>query len=353
MKNQEMAVVTSKRQRKLVKQKFAPSTTMSFDLPSGEVIKRIIFKVKGWIQHDYASGSPVLNTQKAGISHALMRNISVVTDGGVTRKKVDVKWMRDQAKMVLGSDSPAFYKKNSAKVEGETEGFPTIGTTEQKTAFIETFELPMECVVSSASAASYLNLSGKNASVIEIDTHDIRNLLLPSSDEVDAVSYDIDVEISLTTAPHFRAQPFKTFRQTSKKIDFKGAQNNTPIELNRGASILGFWIELLKGEDRVPLTMDEFDRCEFQLVRNGTEVLRSFTGHQLIAENLAGTPLQKNLPACGYVSLLNNRSIQTGLATQSGSGVQALDLLVTLPNDLDYTYPVSLEIKQDELIALK
>ena len=348
----EMAVINSKRQRKLVKQKYAPSTTMSFDLPSGEVVKRYTFKVKGYVKHNYASGAPVLNSQRAGICHALFRNISVITDGGVTRKKVDVKWLRDQAKMVLGSDAPAYYQKDANKVDVEVEGFPTIAPTGKKLAFIETFELPMEAIITSASASSYLNLSGKSASVIEIDTHNLRNLLLPSSDEVDSTEYDIDVEISLTTAPHFRGNKFATFRQTPKTVDFKGAQNNTPVELNRGASIAGFWIELLKGQDRIPLTMDEFDRCEFQIVRNGTEVIRHFTGHQLIAENLSGTPIQKALKACGYVSFLNNRSVETALKTGMGSGVQALDLNVTLPSDLDYSYPVSVSIKQDEFIQL-
>lgn len=346
-------VVNSKRQRKLVSKKLVPSSTMSFDLPAGEVIKRFIFKVKGKYKHTYAAGTPVPNTQLAGVSHALMRNIRILTDGQVLHKQVDVKWMRDQSKIINGSDAPAYHDTNAEVVGVGTEGFASIGNTGEWTAFVESFELPMEAVISSASAASYLNLSNQKSAVLEIDTHAITNLV-KASDAVtySAVDYDIDVEVSMTTAPHFAAQPFNTFRQTQKSVLFKGAQNSTPVELNRGASICGFWLELTKGQDREPLTIDEMDRCQFQITRNGTEVLRTFSALELMNENLAGSPLQKKISGTGYVSFLNNRSLETALKTITGSGVEALDLHVTLPSDLDYANSIKLDIKQDEIIKL-
>ena len=342
--------ITSKRQRKLVPQKFKENTVLSFDLPSGEVIKRMVVTVKGWVQFDYDTETPTPAWTYAGIAHELFKDINIQTDGGTTRKKVDVKWMNDQAKIINGSEAPTVHQTNSGVVTVATRGLPSaMVTSAQKLAFIESFEIPFEFVIAPASALSYLNLRGKNASVIEFNTRRIMDLLLASDDMADSTAFDIDIEVSLTTAPHYIGQNFLTWRQTQKIIDFKGAQNSTPVELNRGANIAGFWLEAVKGVDKRPLSVDEFSQCEFQLVRNGTEVLRHFNGYQLIAENIAGTPLDEVLEGCGYVNLLNNKDYRTALQTGSGSGVQALDLLVTLPSSLDYTNPVSLKIKQDEL----
>jgi len=345
--------ITSKRQRRLVTQKFKENQVVSFDLPAGEVIKRMIITLKGNVTFTYASGSPSPAWGYSGIMHELFKSITINTDGGITRKKVDAKWMRDQAKIYNGSDAPTYYKSNSSVLDSDTKGLPaSMPTTAEPLAFMETLEIPFEFVLGPASAISYLNLRGKNASTIEFNTGRITDLILASDDGVDSTSHDLDIEVSLITAPHYVGQDFLTFRQSKKVQQFSGSTNNTPVELNRGANICGFWLELLGGQDKVPLTLEEFSACSFSLVKNGTEVIRDFKGNQLISENLSGTPLDDKIPATGYVSLLNNKDFKTALATGMGSGVQALDLLVTLPSSLSYTYPVEVHIKQDELINL-
>lgn len=353
MQKNAVNIVTSKRQRKLVSQKFKENNVVSFDLPAGEVIKRIGITVKGNVKYTFDTETPTPAWSYAGIAHELFKDITILTDGGITRKKVDVKWMRDQAKMINGSDAPTYSQENSSTLSTLTKGLPSsMVTTNQTLSFMESFEIPFEFVLGPANALSYLNLRSKNASVIEFNTKRIANTLLASDDGVDSYTHDIDIEVSLITAPHFVSNDFLTWRQTQKVVDFSGSQNSTPVQLNRGANICGLWLEVVGGQDRRPITLEEFSKCEFQLVRNGTEVMRHFNGAQLISENLSGTPLDDIIPACGYISFLNNKDFKTALKTGSGSGVQALDLLVTLPSDLSYTYPVSVKIKQDELVNL-
>lgn len=351
MKKQNVQIVTSQRRRRLVSQKFRENTTMSFDLPVGEVVKSAYIYLKGYYTPVFAAGAPIGNLK--GVASALIKSVKIETDGGKVHKVVNPDWMRRQAQYLSGQDSQPLYKANSTVLgDTPTTGFAQIGTTAQSVAFSESFEIPFENRLSTDWAKTFLNLRGKTSSVVQIETAGLLSVADLSGDALDSCTGDIDIDIVLETVPHFVNQNFLTFRQYEKEISLSGQATNTPFELPRGGAIQGMWIVCEQGAAQQRINYDDAAKIRFQLVKNGTENLADVRLLDLIEINDAKSPIINKIKGAGYLNLLVNKSFATALRTGAGSDVNALDLVVTSDAGFTYTPAFKIKLQIDEIVNL-
>ena len=81
-----MLKIISERQRILQPVTFAPSTTLTRDLPRDTVLKYLVLRLSGSIVTTYGSGTPVADAQS--IFDNLVSRIDIVVNGSRTVKNV-------------------------------------------------------------------------------------------------------------------------------------------------------------------------------------------------------------------------------------------------------------------------
>jgi hypothetical protein len=342
----------SQRSSKLQSQKFKENTSMVFPVSAGKVLKGFIVQIKGYVTPTF-TGAPVLNQH--GIMAALINAISFVDDKGNTYKKVTPEWMRWQARMLLGSPAPEYYKANSttlttAPSKGDVTTPFAIGTSTQNVAVFSALEVSFENKISSSWAKTFLALRSNISSYIQIDTKALKDIEKAiASPLISACTGDIDVEIQLIEAPKEMSDtPFDVFRQSFIQQRISGQLNSYPIELSRSGSIQGIRIALSQDIGLNRVSMDVASNTRLKLIRDGSEIIRDVTLLNLMSENASKRFLDDVIPGTAYMSLLNNQDYNTALPARSFT---KLELEVSTDASMTYSPTALLEIGVDEILS--
>lgn len=329
-------LLRSQASRKLKGNKFSPSNSLQTPLPVGEVGKGLMVTIGGNFTTNAYTGTVI--PHRDGIASALIRAMRVILDGGQPVKGVHPKWMYDLAKYVTGTLPAQFYKANSSTLgDSPTQGVPSAIAASQTLSFVECFHIPFELILASQPFATFLNLKNMLDARIEIDTNAFSSLNQGgTSTDFAITAHDINIEISLLTAPEMINSSFLTWVQAERNKTYTNAVTFDAIDLDTTGDMAGFFLRIASGKSGVetPINIDDADKVRFQLKIGtvmGSIQVKDFTLRDVMLENLAKTTMSTPISGTAYVNLLNNSDLSTALKTSREDGVQSVQLFCTLP----------------------
>ena len=174
-----MLKIISERQRILQPVTFAPSTTLTRDLPRDTVLKYLVLRLSGSIVTTYGSGTPVADAQS--IFDNLVSRIDIVVNGSRTVKNVRPHLMNMQQLLATAQQNE---RKASAGASAAAGNNPTVdqgfvyGTTGQTTTAVESVLIPFENIMARVGKeATWLNLKGVASAEIRFSTQGYSALL--------------------------------------------------------------------------------------------------------------------------------------------------------------------------------
>lgn len=350
--------------RRIVEEKFKPGGSQNFRLATGQVIKKSYMTIMGKMTTNAYTGTMIMH--RDGFAAALVKTLELVLDQGKNIRTLTPEWLLDQALMVNGTGSPRYYKANSQILtDAPSSGVPSTLAASQTISFIEQLQIPLECVLCNTPVDTALSLLGLTDSRFEVSFNEFSKLNQGgSSTDFAITSYDITVSIHTTNSPDLVGENFRTWKQFENKVTYSNSQNETLIPLNLGNHVLGFGLSITGGDNEVPITLDDAKKMKFKVLKNnGEEVVKDFTMHELMLENVADKTLREIIPGTAYCTFLNNRDIRTALDTAEVVEVQKgvfvpvvknLFLSVSIPNPSDLAgapKDVRIAIRQDDVTA--
>jgi len=349
--------VGSQENRKLPTKKFKENSTIEFDLPVGTVIKEIVLTVSGKYNLEFDdSVETKRKLHKYGFMDAIFRDVKV-NDGIDTIKAFrGVEKLRRQARYLTASSAPILSKVNSSDLGLDPDvGAPIeSGLTGQDIAFSETVNINFENKLSNVWVRTLFNTLQKPNAKLELNCNSLKSILAKSEAlDVDAITSDIDIDVTVITNPSMISIPVREYwRESYKAFNITGQQAQQPYELTKGARVQGFWITAYMGSANRRVTLDEAKKIIFEIRLNGTRTIKRFSLFDLQSENLAKTQISKIQDGSAYVNFLQNSQFSTALPTATIDGVQNYELYVTTPNSFDYTKSLELLIEQDDIMNM-
>jgi hypothetical protein len=345
-------IVTSQRSRRLPPKAFVAGDTITFDIPSGEVVKEMVVSFQGKVTPAFSAGTFIFH--KYGIMDALIRSMNINDGSKVLKGFKGVDVLRRQARYLHGSACPTFYKKNSSTLGASPSvGFIDVASaTTEDQAFSETVSIPFENKLSNQWQRTLLNTKGKNNVKLEIVCNEL-TALVDASDSttvVTSVGSDIQIEVSLITVPaKVNLIPVENWRQSHHTINIYGQQSEQPYKLTKGQKVQGFWVTAYMGSANRRLTLDEAKELIMEVRLNGRELVKKFSLYNLIMENLGKSQIQELQDGSAYCNFLDNSMFETALNTSTQAGVLEYDVVLTTPSSWTYTNGVQITFEQDDI----
>lgn len=343
MKNKQALNVV--RTRKITHKPFSEDKPMLFDMPRGTAIKAVIITAEGYVQGGggYADNA-IPKLKKGGFLPNAVKKLKAEEDGGVVLKDVRIEPLIEQASRRKGSKHTQVYQVNAAtlgRVNECSQGDLVLGKSGEKVSFLESIELAFENNNSTLWSVSLWDTNGKTESRLEIDCSNFANLLYNGGG---TITGDVTISVDVITHPESVGTSPLNWRQTSKMISLTQAGQHN-IEFGRGNLLQGFGLAIEEKATRDRIKLSDALKTTFTLMANGTDIIQEFNFAQLLCQNKNKRSNQE-LSDYGYVSLLHNKDFQTALKTANESSIE---LIVSLPDTLDFTVPVRLLIDTDEI----
>lgn len=347
-----MDVILSQRTSKNQQKDYAENQRIGFKVPTGKLLKSFLVQITGYFTPGFSS-APSLNP--LGLMDALVNSISYVDGNGNVIKNVTPAWMRDQARMLVGSPAPELYQVNSQTLTTPKQGTVAtpfeIGTTGQKVAFRTCVEVIFENKLSTAHSATYQSTDGRGESYIYIDCNKFAAIEKAGGSNLTSCTGVAKIDITLReAAPELvGVTTFDVFRQANTVHNVSGQLNNQRFEISRSGRIQGLRFAMRHGSDKAFISPELAKDVMIKLYANGRALIQEASLQDLIDINACSRMQDVMNIGVGYMYLLNNQDYNTAL---NAEGFSTLWVEVSTPSGITYSPSATFEIGTDEILPM-
>lgn len=368
------ALIQSERRRRLQPVSFVENQVKTLDIPRDTVIKRIEFRMNGYLSMTYSSGSPVADF--AGGASRLCPRLDIIIDGNRTVKSVDIYMLEKEQLLWSGILGERAYTDTGAATTPTTKlagteaslGAPFVYPTSTYYIVLNEswsiyFEMPWADYF--GREATLLNVKGVSSAEIRYNFAAASNLQRYESSPVSVTYGGISLDFVATlieAADVPREAQFFDYKQSVKRVQFSSESRDSLVDLPKG-NMLANVAFLVRNGDANKLLSDKA-LLDIKLLLNGTQLIQSTTFLELQQSNRMryGVDAKKTsgnhaLMGYAFMNLIKNGDIRTALDTRVSAGVDQVQLQLTTAassgtDAATYTNPVEISIQTGEVVGM-
>jgi hypothetical protein len=355
----------SEGKRKLRSLAFAPSSTLSLEIPTDTVVKRMNIRFSGNVVTTFGSGTPVASAFST--VDDLVSNVRLVVDGSTTIKSTR-PYMQQQIQLLTTGQLGE--RKSSAGAAAASFNNPTAdggfsyGTTTQVTTVAESFDLMFEIPFARKEDkyVALLNLKGRSTCELVFSTRAYSALLgFGNTAPVVFSADDFDFDVTLIEDRSIpKEMPFLDYIQSLQSYQYSSSGSDFRVKLPVSQYLLALSLLTRDGAAGSATTAtgklaNSNVMGKVQIAVNGTNIIQQTTFQSLQAENRARWGINaafasnvSRFDGWAFMDLLQDGKVASALDCRKSIGVDNVELVFDL-QAVSYTNAVQIDVETHEL----
>lgn len=318
--------------------------THTRDLPKTN-LKGVFLTLKGKIKANFDEENGDKPLVKSGsLFNSLVESIEVIDRLG-TLIDVKIDDLKFHTRRYTGNEAPTMIAQGESLDGAEVGKFEFSENTGEWISFLDVVWVPFELEIAEVNFLStVLQYNGKDTNNIRVKFNDIKEIQKTNFQ----VQYDHEITLDIQCSTTADRGQGKRWKRYSKERRYVASVTDDIVELNSVENLMGLKIEMTKGPDNIPLTLDEASNVKFKFFtkRPGSNnTVKEDSLVSIMFNDLSKKRISEIKAGTGYMNFISSNFAESAIT----NNYTDFQLRVSIPSSQDFSEYVNLRVFIDEL----